>query len=386
MLVQQAFYGRGMNGYEILGASFPSCGLTDQVLDLCRSVGTPGFERQGDDKPFLLQKKVGPNVLMACGRNGEVDSLGRKTLFFHVLVIPHSLVLDERVSAYDLFVAGVFSERCKEGSLSEIQIHEVKQPFHEGSKSNLCLPSVVLCKRSENLTAVRLFKDHLVGVNWATINWGNVDGFDWCGLEESRSLSSIPGKYTVYDNAGNILRSPAQERPNQKSDGSARLCEKNKESNWMKFFYFCLGGIIIGLSLGRMIWCEPNKCETRREVSPETTTVKTELKVASEISELEKKALRQEVEASVRKELEAEFSRKNEGTPALDLPVFDERFRITDFFAQMKEKDPMWQSAMIDNKGDPSLKAVRDLFKKIQAYVDFVNQNFPVSKERKNER
>lgn len=382
MLVQQAFYGRGMNGYEILGASFPSCGLTDQVLDLCRSVGTPGFERQGDDKPFLLQKKVGPNVLMACGRNGEVDSLGRKTLFFHVLVIPHSLVLDERVSAYDLFVAGVFSESCKEGSLSEIQIQGIKQSFEECAKSNFCFPSVVLCKRSDNLNVAKLFNRHLVGANWATINWGNVDGFDWCGLEESRSLSSIPGKYTVYDNAGNILRSPVQERPNQKSDVSARQCEKNKESNWMKF-YFCLGGIIAGLSLGRMIWCEPNTCETRREVSPETTMVKTEPKVASEISELEKQALRQEVEASVRKELEAEFSRKNERTTALDLPVFDERFRITDFFAQMKEKDPMWQSAMIDNKGDPSLKDVRNLFKKIQEYVEFVNLNFPASKERK---
>ena len=175
---------------------------------------------------------------------------------------------------------------------------------------------------------------------------------------------------------------PRRKKNNQMREEPTGQCEKKKESNLMKIC-FCLGGITVGLFLGRMIWFKQNVCEQEHVVPSEITSVEQEPKVALGITDSEKRALRQEIEESVRKEFEEKFSKQNEQMSVPQLPAFDERFRIVDFMAQMKDKDPMWQSAMIDNKGDPSLRDVRELFKKIKWYVDFVNSNYPVTKERK---
>lgn len=81
MKFDQAFFGADKDGYRVLSISNPSFSKT--VESLCSAIGTPdGFS---DVSPFLISYPEGAYTFMICCRLGNVDSSGRRTLFFHVL-------------------------------------------------------------------------------------------------------------------------------------------------------------------------------------------------------------------------------------------------------------------------------------------------------------
>ena len=374
MNVEQIFYGRGENGYAILGSSIPLCGLTDQVLELCQSIGTPGFEREDDNQPFLLQKVCGPNVLMACGRNGEPDSLGRKTLFFHVVAVPFSFAKEKRISAADLYRAGVFSEKCLDGKLSALSLNHVQASAGGSPSGGFELPAVFRCRRAENLELVKLLGGALVDTNWATMSWSVLRGFDWYGLDESCSVASVPMTHTVYDSDGTLFRANAKgaggSHAAPSSPETVPSLKSPRNSEMKKGVCFAVGGLLVGFSLGLVPGrnAEPRNGE-RVIVESRESKEEIENRVREEVrSQLEK-----ELRASIASELATEQKENVQETNPL--PSFDERWRITNFKKEMRV-DGTYQSAMIDNPGDPTLKAERGLFKKLEYYVDFVNGHF----------
>lgn len=344
MNVEQIFYGRGADGYAILGSSVPSCGLTDQVLELCQSVGTPGFEREDDNQPFLLQKVCGVNVLMVCGRNGEPDSLGRKTLFFHAVVVPRAYAKEQSLSAADLYRADVFSTKCRDGKLSALVIDHVKG----ASDSHSCgfkFPAVFSCRRVNNLALVKLLDGKLIGTNWATMCWKALPGFDWFGLDSSCHFSGVSAEYAVYDGDGKLLRGSGETRTAEKFRvrGIEHASQSNvqKGGNMKKGIAFGIGGMVLGLGLGWSIWGTAASSKIEVEALGQSQTT---------LAQAEKL-----------------------------WPVFDENWRITDFKMEMK-KDQTYVSAVIDNPSDSELMSERELFGKLQYYVEFVNKHF-VNKE-----
>ena len=385
MKIDQVVYGRGDDGYDILGASVPSCGLTDQIVDLCQCLGTPKYELDEDNKPFLLQKVKGPYVLMACGRNGELDSLGRKTLFFHVFAVPVEYVKEKRISAYDLYRAGLFSDRCCFGKLSGVCVDSVEPLFNGDGNGFLELPAVVRCRRSLNMELVSLFSGKLVATSWATMSWSLLEGFDWYGIDESYGLASLPDGVSVYDIDGKPQRLAKKNRNEACHRNSEERHESKVENGMMKTFVYCLFGFMAGVGVGRVVWFDSDRSEVGEPVIREELESKIRLELTPKILAEAKKMVRLEVEEEVRKEyIEKETVAKQKVHNDCQRLVFDEKSRIYDFNAQMKKLDTTWDTAMIKCKGDPMFRDARIVFKKLQSYVEFVNGNFPSKKERKN--
>lgn len=376
MKVAQIFYGRGKSGYAVLGVSTSASGCEVAVQELCQSVGTPGYERKDDDKPFLLQKTVGRNVIMVCGRNGELDSVGRRTMFFHALIVSHAYALEKQISAYDLYCAGVFSGTCLSGSLEDAELPGIASAT-SAPATGLAVPSVVKCRRAENLKLIDMFQGRLVGHDWATISWSPLGDFDFYGIDESRSISNVPGEYQVYDVDGVLIRDRIEKTPG--ADNKSPIVKREqKKGGDMKSMVFGIVGVVLGVIVGRMSVDEPQQ----EVVDAEKITAEIELKVKSELgSKMKDEAialLRPELEKNIRTQMEKEYAAKTASKPNVEFPVFDEQYRIVDFREQMKKIDTTWESAMIENKGDPTLRAARDGFKRIQRYVEFVNRNFPI--------
>ena len=368
MIVEQIFYGRGPDGYAILGSSVPSCGLTDQVLELCQSVGTPGFEREDDNQPFLLQKVCGANVLMVCGRNGDIDPLGRKTLFFHAVVVPATYAKEQKISAADLYRAGVFSPKCLDGKLSGLVIDGVAGEQSSGSSPRFMFPAVFSCRRANNLALVSLLRGHLVGTNWVTMCWRVMAGFEWVGLDESWNASSVPADYAVYDGEGKLQRA--------KEDRS-RIPESHEEATRStagvkNSIALCAVGALVGLGIGWIIWGNASS----KADADMTACVRAE--VESDVVA----RLRAEIEAEVRQKVSAEVQTLK-AQAEKPLPVFDERWRIMDFKKEMAEVDEQYKSAVIDHPNALEFKNARAFFKKLENYVDFVNEHFNQKQKEK---
>ena len=384
MSVEQIFYGRGPDGYAILGSSVPSCGLTDQVLELCQSVGTPGFEREDDNQPFLLQKVCGANVLMVCGRNGEPDSLGRKTLFFHVVVVPLAYAKEQNLSAADLYRANVFSPKCRDSKLSALVIDHVKG--QSGFQScGFKFPAVFSCRRANNLALVKLLDGKLVGTNWATMCWKALPNFDWFGLDSSCHLSGVSAEYTVYDGEGKLLREGGEMRTAEKSRVAgiehAHQSKVQEDGNMKKDIAFGVVGLVLGLVLGWSVWgnAKPQLGVERDGVEEHETQAEIEQRVRAELTP----KIEKEVEARLRPVIKAEEQKNcDEKVQVLTVlaqaekpcPVFDEKYRIMDFEKEMKVDDTYKQA--VDEPKNSYFNKVRPLFKKLEAYVNFVNAHF----------
>lgn len=381
MNVEQIFYGRGPDGYAILGSSVPSCGLTDQVLELCQSIGTPGFEREDDNQPFLLQKVCGANVLMVCGRNGEPDSLGRKTLFFHVVAVPLAYAKEQNLSAADLYRADVFSPKCRDGKLSARVIDHVKGASNLRSCS-FRFPAVFSCRRANNLALVKLLDGKLVGTNWATMSWKALPNFDWFGLDSSCHLSGVSAEYSVYDGDGKLLRESGETRTAEKScvGGIEHAAQSNvqKGGNMKKGIAFGVVGLVLGLVLGWSVWGNCPDME-RDGVEEHETQAEIEQRVRAELTP----KIEKEVEVRLRPVIKAEEQKncdekvqvlKTQAQAEKSCPVFDEKYRIMDFGKEMKVDDTYKQA--VDEPKNSYFNKVRPLFKKLEAYVNFVNAHF----------
>ena len=358
MEAEQIFYGRGDGGYTILGSSIPSCGVTDLVVELCQSVGTPGYERAEDNQPFLLQKVCGANVLMVCGRTGEADGIGRKTLFFHALVVRREYAREHGLSAADFYWAGKFSERCLRGKIAAVRIDDVKGASGEGVGKEFCFPAVFQCWRAANLGLIEMLAGRLVDVNWATMSWSVLKGFDWYGFDASRSSTSLPEEFWVYDVRGRERRCGRSagkriERGESAVEGDRA---KGKDSGLKASLSWGVGGLVVGLVIGLMMGGDGDVGEKIVEkVEVETNTVE----------------MVKEVPAEGREGARFEF---------------DESNRILNFRKEM-QVDGTYQSAMKKgNAGDPRFNGVRALFKKLEAYVEFVNKHFPKKENKEQEK
>lgn len=318
MKLEQVFYGRGEAGYTILSSSIPSCGLTDLVQDICGSVGTPGVERSEDDKPFLVQKTVGDTVVMACGRTGLPDSMGRRTLLFHVLCAPRSDMQRMGLSALELYHRRMFAAECPQGKIAALEIPDSPCGNPSGLP-RLRLPAVVKCRRAENLDVLELLGDQIVTCNWASFSWRPLDGFDFYGLEFSHGLGSVPVTYHVCDSHGAVLRAGADAPQEEKEDVVIEKPQQRGRFPWVGVAVSA-ACFAVGFICGAKFTPEPHEVAESRP-----TTVQ-------------------------------------------KMPVFDERYRIVDFEQESDGKimPRHMQSAFVES---------------LRAYVRFVNENFASKKK-----
>lgn len=374
MKLEQFFYGRGADGYGILSASVPSCGLTDQVVRLCQTPGTPVVVSDADDKPFLLQKVVGQEVLMACGRSGHSDGIGRRTTFFHVLAAKLDDVERFQLSAADLFKNGAFATACdSRPKIEALTVDPQRWKIRCKESSTLQLPAIVLCRRADNLAFVDLLGRDLVGKDFATISWNMIPDFKVYGLAESFGMSKIPELFTVYDSKGRVLRSRGSGETGRNSQSAHKFSHDDmKNVGRAKSSYV---PIIMTGALCWLIGAFAGYLFNRSLVSEATHSEE------NQVPKREMDAAIHERDSRI-KQLEETCLQLRTSQPKL--PEFNELYRIksVDEIRGHKYYEPANRAA---EQGDAKAKEAQRLYEKMLKYVEFVERVCPSGDRKKGE-
>lgn len=180
--LEQLYYGSGPRGYAVLGASVGAAPFSARAESLCGGVGTPPGDWNG--VPFLLSLPVGEHVLMACCRRGEPDSMGRGTLFFHVLAASRKHLEDTRTDAFSLFATGAFVDRMPGEPVETITL-EVN-PGRDGSVEKVStglgegvpFPAFLRSNEPEPAIVRTILGDQTNERTWATFAFRAMEGFD----------------------------------------------------------------------------------------------------------------------------------------------------------------------------------------------------------------
>ena len=176
--LEQLYYGSGPRGYAVLGASVGAAPFSARAESLCGGVGTPPGDWNG--VPFLLSLPVGEHVLMACCRRGEPDSMGRGTLFFHVLAASRQDLEESRADAFSLFAAGAFVTRMPGDAVDvlTIEVNRDGDRVSSGPRAEVAFPAFL--RSNEPLPGVvrTILGDRGNERSWATFAFRAMKGFD----------------------------------------------------------------------------------------------------------------------------------------------------------------------------------------------------------------
>ncbi|MDO5318042.1 MAG: hypothetical protein Q4G65_05390 [bacterium] len=374
MKFEQFFYGRGDKGYGILGASVPSCGLTDLVVQLCQMPGTPVVVSDADDKPFLLQRVIGQDVLMACGCSGRSDGIGRGTSFFHVVVARLEDVTNFKMSAATLYENGVFASSYTLGSpVENLVIDPNGLKRKERRASRLEMPAVVLCRRSENLDILDLVGDDLVARDFATISWNVINEFPLYGLADSIGIGKIPESFNVYDSKGRILRAHGRQRTRE-GDAAGRVNDRCGGKNVIVARTGVLPLIMTGLVcwlIGACVGCLLNRSRPmKNEIASQNMVSQVEMNIALESREKRIKVLEDEI-ARLKRKQPQELR-------------FEELYRIKSI-AEIKGHKYYLPAHRAADQGDVNARAALRLYDKMVKYVEFVERICPATKNQKGQ-
>lgn len=203
MKFEQLFYGRGAGGYGVLGTSPGGQRFAARVESLCSGVGTPDGGYGGE--PFLLSAPEGDFVVMACGRRGAPDSMGRGTLFFHALVALKSDLEAAGTDAFALFNQGTFAARMPEGDVGALSV--AVRPDKRGAPgAAAALPAIIRAPQPvpEAVRALAGGKTNLLA--WATYAFQVMDGF---GIQAVPPRTALPHGTNEYDASGSLIRAVA---------------------------------------------------------------------------------------------------------------------------------------------------------------------------------
>ncbi len=196
----QIFYGRGPDGYGVLGASPAGRSFLGAVASLCRAVGSP--DRPGEIPTFLLGKREGDAAIMVRACRGAADPTGRATIFFHALVADAASLRSAGLDAFAFAENGTFASVCPSHELSDLVFPDMRtQPSVQTSVRSLELPATISSDRPLDTLVRRELGADALDKNWATFSYNPLPGFDLCVLS-SYSPRTGGGTEYAFDGAG----------------------------------------------------------------------------------------------------------------------------------------------------------------------------------------
>ena len=221
----QIFYGRGKDGYGVLGVSPSGRPFSDSVAALCRAVGSP--DRPGDVRPFLISKRERGHVIMIRACRDE-DPSGRTTLFFHVLVAKEEELASAGLDAFVLAERGVFVSSLPDGSINDLPF-----PSSENRSANPCsadvrFPAFIAADHPLDAEVRRALGRETLSRNWATYSYNPLQGFDLCVYSSYGASPTNGNRYSFVDGrfvAASVSRptSPTPQSPTHAKDRSLML-------------------------------------------------------------------------------------------------------------------------------------------------------------------
>lgn len=197
----QIFYGRGFDGYGILGSSPAGRPFAGAVAALCRAVGSP--DRPGDVRPFLLSKREGSAVVMIRASRGAADPTGRATIFFHALIADEASLRAAGLDAFALADAGLFAGSCPDPEPPDLPLPgAVRREDAPTGGGRVDMPAAISSERPLDGLVRREVGGRSLDLNWATFTFNPLPGFDLFVLS---SYSPRKGTGTMYSFDGERL-------------------------------------------------------------------------------------------------------------------------------------------------------------------------------------
>ncbi len=206
----QIFYGAGARGYAVLAASLMAKGCEDEASALCGMIGTPRMEAAG---PFVLASRpFGRRVLLARACEGERDSIGRRTLFFHVLVAAAADLEESGLDAFALAEKGAFLSSLPEGAAEDADIESSSPaaappppPFP------VSFPATLRLEKADVALVRSILGSRANAMSWTTFAGVAHPSFDLCAVDV---YSALPARTSIYDGKGLVQSaSPSRRRP-----------------------------------------------------------------------------------------------------------------------------------------------------------------------------
>jgi hypothetical protein len=227
--LEQVFYGRGENGYAVLGASPGGRSLARRVEALCGAAGTPGGNYGGE--PFLLSVPDGDWVVMLRGRRGKPDSMGRTTLFYHALAGLRTELASAHADAFALDAQGVFAERMPDGEVGVLEV-EVRPWMESPPAWTGKTPCLIRSDKPEPEAVRSAVGEHANDWAWADFAFQAMDGFVVQVLPPR--TDGVRG-VAEYDGTGRLLRAgrPQTGREGDTAGGTGNAHMPNRGKHGM---------------------------------------------------------------------------------------------------------------------------------------------------------
>ena len=369
VIFERLFYGRSAMGYGILGASSGAAGFAPRVEALCGAVGTPGGDYDG--QPFLLSVPAGDGVIMACGRSGAPDSMGRTTLFFDVLIAAKADLSAAKADAFSLFAQGAFLDKMPGCEVVSSRIDVVSSPARRSSGVAAIDPSPPCVFRSD-APAPKLVAAAVGGrtldLKWATYAFQTLPGFD---VQVIPPRVRGPLTANEYDASGRLVRRVVAANAASDEDGAAGVMAPTSpsrrpadagapppgRSNAMLKFSIVANIVLVAACAALLATLRTGP----RTASPPPGRVF--------VTNVVEKVVEKRVEAALsdghRTAVEREVVRRFKTS-------FPAEKRIANFEAEVKDL-PKFNDIMFGS--DPRFLRCRPLLDKLGFYVDFVNKN-----------
>lgn len=372
---EQLFYGRGARGYAILGASPGAADLISRVEALCGAVGTPSGDYSGE--PFLMSIPDGGRVIMFCGRRGTPDSMGRATLFFHVLVAEKDALSVAKADAFSLFEQGAFADKIPAGDVTTLSFDVTGaksgtggHPQFDRDKLDVTLPCIFRSEKPATNLVRNAVGNRVNELAWTTFAFQLMQGFDIQVLPPR-----VQGLQTAneYDASGRLVYSAATMNLPRKEEEVDRGKEREpsphysnvsdgsspEKSNVMfKFSIFAnlvLVAVCAVLLVSRKPVSDSSVSQAEQIVVTNFVERVVEKRVVAPMSDEQRTAIEKTAIARFRSELRGCFPNGKE---------------IRDFDERVVEL-PKYEDICTDSK----FVQQKALLDKLKAYVDFVNKN-----------
>ena len=365
----QIFYGRGKDGYGILGASPLGQPFSDSVTALCRAVGSP--DRPGDVRPFLISKCERGHVIMIRACRDE-DPSGRTTLFFHVLVAKEEELASVGLDAFVLAERSVFVSSLPGGSINDVPFPSSVSRSVNPCSTDVRLPAFIAADHPLDAEVRRFLGRETLSRNWATYSYNPLQGFDLCVYSSYGASPTNGNRYAFVDGrfiaaSGTRSTSPTPQSPAHVKDRSLML----KVSLVLNAVLVVVLVAAIVLRNGNGKDGHPTSSAQQTPASPPNST---DTELASEMTKEEAfQKWGAEWQSEFRQKLHKSFEKR-----------LDDNLRISDFVGTMARISPAFK----DYPKEKWKPQMRTTYERLEAYVSFVEEEIvkqqPQSKERSN--
>ena len=224
---EQAFYGSGIEGYQVLKNSAHQ--YNSVIEKICGAIGTPdGFSKTS---AFLINYLHGDMIFMGRCIPGPPDRYNRRTLFFHIIYGNIQKNIDGNINAFTLLRNNVFIDRVPE-QCSQIAVakNEKLNFTNESPFIWRKTPLAIQCNSPQNELIEQLLGKDVNDYSWASFSFAPLPNFRLYAISE---YSSTPVNIDCCDVKGNIIQNKEQFKNKVESEKQQEntVVEKYKKRN-----------------------------------------------------------------------------------------------------------------------------------------------------------